>query len=61
MAARGQPFFTENFTTNLDSIELFLDREGRPAFRRLLARIFDEVLPIILNDALCDLTIFCKA
>ncbi len=23
MAARGQPFFTENFTTNLDSIELF--------------------------------------
>jgi len=37
MAARGQPFFTENFTTNLDSIELFLDREGRPAFRRLLS------------------------
>jgi len=47
MAARGQPFFTENFTTNLESIELFLGREGRPAFRRLLARIFDDVLPII--------------
>ena len=47
MAGRGQPFFTENFTANLDSIELFLGREGRPAFRRLFARIFDDVLPII--------------
>ena len=47
MAARGEPFFTENFTANLDSIESFLGREGSPAFRRLLARLFDDLLPMI--------------
>jgi len=47
MAVRGRPFFTQNFTANLDSIQLFLGREGKPAFRRLLARIFDDVWPMI--------------
>ena len=47
MAARARPFFTENFAANLDSVRLFLEPEGRSAFRRLLGRIFDDIVPAL--------------
>jgi len=47
MAARVRPFFTENFATNLDSLRLFLEPEGRSAFRRLLGRLFDDIVPTL--------------
>lgn len=45
MSGRAQPFFTENFAANLDSIRVFLEAEGRPAFQRLLGRLFDDIVP----------------
>ena len=45
MAGRFRPFFTENFAANLDAVRVFLEPEGRSAFRRLLDRLFDEVVP----------------
>ncbi len=45
MAARVRPFFTQNFAANLDSIRLFLEPEGRSAFRQLLSRIFEDIVP----------------
>lgn len=45
MAARLRPLFSENFAANLDSVRLFLEPEGRSAFRRLLGRLFDEIVP----------------
>lgn len=47
MAAKVRPFFTGNFSANLDSIRLFLEPEGRPAFRRLLGRLFDDIVPTL--------------
>jgi plasmid stabilization system protein ParE len=47
MAARLRPLFTENFAANLDSIRLFLDPNGRSAFRRLLDRLFDDIVPTL--------------
>ena len=47
MAARVQALFTENFSANLESVRLFLEPEGRPAFRRLLGRLFDEIVPTL--------------
>src|SRR3989338_2107312 len=47
MAARHRPLFTENFAANLDSIRLFLEPEGRSAFRRLLGRLFDDIVPTL--------------
>ena len=47
MAAKVRPLFTENFAANLDSVRLFLEPEGRSAFRRLLGRIFDDIVPAL--------------
>jgi len=47
MAAKARLLFTRNFASNLDSIEQFLGREGGSAFKRLLARIFDDICPLL--------------
>jgi len=47
MAGRPRPFFTENFAGNLESIRLFLGQEGRSAFRRLVDRLFDDIVPTL--------------
>jgi plasmid stabilization system protein ParE len=47
MAARVRPYFTENFAANLDSVSLFLEPEGRSAFRRLLDRLFNDIVPTL--------------
>jgi|SRR5712692_6755355 len=47
MAGRVTPLFTENFAANLDSVRLFLEPEGRTAFRRLLSRLFDDIVPTL--------------
>jgi hypothetical protein len=47
MAARRRPLFTENFAANLESVRLFLEPDGRSAFRRLLDRLFDDIVPIL--------------
>ena len=47
MAAKVRPFFTENFSANLDAVRLFLEPEGRPAFRRLVSRLFDDTVPTL--------------
>ncbi len=47
MAARTRPLFTENFAANLESVRLFLEPEGRSAFRRLLGRLFDDIVPTL--------------
>jgi len=44
---RRAPVFTESFANNLDSIRLFLEPEGRLAFRRLLDRLFDDIVPML--------------
>lgn len=44
MAGRVRPLFTENFAANLESVRLFLEPEGRPAFGRLLSRLFDDIV-----------------
>jgi plasmid stabilization system protein ParE len=48
MAARRlSPVFTENFANNLEAIRLFLEPEGKAAFRRLLDRLFHEICPTL--------------
>lgn len=47
MAARVRPFFTENFAANLESIRLFLEPEGRSAFRRVVGPLFDDIVPTL--------------
>ncbi len=47
MAASLRPYFSENFAANLDSVRLFLEPEGRVAFRRLLDRLFDDIVPTL--------------
>ena len=47
MAARLRPLFTENFAANLESVRLFLEPDGRPAFRRLLDRLFEDIVPTL--------------
>src|SRR3972149_113976 len=47
MAARLRPLFTENFAANLESVRLFLEPDGRSAFRRLLDRLFDDIAPTL--------------
>lgn len=42
-----QPIFTENFSANLDEIEVFLGGEGNRAFERLLDRLFEDMVPMI--------------
>ncbi|MFZ5876073.1 MAG: type II toxin-antitoxin system RelE/ParE family toxin [Nitrospirota bacterium] len=44
---RFAPVFTHNFLSNLDAIETFLKPEGRTAFRRLLDRLFDDIVPML--------------
>ncbi len=48
MAARDAiPVFTENFPRNLEAIRTFLGTEGRPAYDRLLDRLFDDIIPSV--------------
>jgi plasmid stabilization system protein ParE len=47
MAGRLRPFFTENFAANLDAVSVFLEPEGRSAFRRLLDRLFEDIVPTL--------------
>jgi plasmid stabilization system protein ParE len=47
MAARAKLLFTENFAANLDTIQSFLEPEGRSAFQRLLSRLFDDICPTL--------------
>lgn len=44
---RKRPVVTENFAGNLDSIQEFLKREGDLAFRRLLSRLFRQIIPTL--------------
>ncbi|HET8760358.1 MAG TPA: type II toxin-antitoxin system RelE/ParE family toxin, partial [Nitrospiria bacterium] len=44
---RFAPVFTQNFLSNLDAIEAFLTPEGITAFRRLLDRLFDDIVPML--------------
>jgi len=45
--AANRPVFTENFSENLSAIQTFLSPEGSAAFQRLLARLFDETIPML--------------
>ena len=47
MAGMPRPFFTENFAANLDAIRLFLEPEGESAFRGLVGRLFDDLVPTL--------------
>ena len=47
MAAKATLHFTDNFNANLEAIELFLKREGRSVFQRLLDRLFDDICPMV--------------
>ncbi len=48
MAAK-RPVFTENFSINLTAIQAFLGPEGEKAFKRLLRRLFDDVIPTLCH------------
>lgn len=47
MAGKVRPLFSENFAANLESVRLFLEPEGRPAFGWLLSRLFDDIVPTL--------------
>ena len=47
MAGRVRSYFTENFAVNLESVRLYLEPEGRAAFRQVLARLFDDIIPTL--------------
>jgi plasmid stabilization system protein ParE len=44
---RLAPVFTQNFAENLDAIQTFLGDEGRSAFRHLVDRLLDDVVPTL--------------
>ncbi len=46
---RFAPVFAENFLRNLDAIETFLKPEGPPAFQRLLDRLLDDIIPMLIR------------
>lgn len=46
---RFTPVFTQNFLSNLDAIEIFLKPEGIASFRRLLDRVFDDIVPMLTS------------
>lgn len=45
--AGKRPVFTENFSANLTAIESFLSQERASAFKRLLGRLFDDIIPTL--------------
>lgn len=45
--AGKRPIFTENFSANLTAMQTFLGPEGAAAFRRLLDRLFDDIIPTL--------------
>ena len=45
--AGKRPVFTENFSSNLLAIHSFLGSEGDSAYQRLLARLFEDIVPTI--------------
>jgi len=44
---RLSPVFADNFLRNLDGTESFLKPEGASAFRRLLDRFLDDIIPLL--------------
>lgn len=46
---RLTPVFTENFAKNLDAIQAFLGDEGRGAHARLLDRLFEDLIPTLMQ------------
>ena len=46
MAAK-RPIFTENFSVNLSTIQTFLGERGTDSYRRLLDRLYDDIIPIL--------------
>ena len=45
--ADKRPVFTDNFSTNLKAIEVFLGPEGTRAYQRLLDQLFDDIIPTL--------------
>ena len=45
--ADTRPLFTEHFSANLSAIETFLGPAGAAAYRRLLRRLFDDIIPTL--------------
>ncbi len=45
--AGKRPRFTENFSSNLTTIEEFVAPHSRTAFHRLLDRLFDDIIPTL--------------
>ena len=45
--AGKRPRFTENFSSNLTTIEEFVAPHSRTAFHRFLDRLFDEIIPTL--------------
>lgn len=41
------PVFTENFIRNLDAIQFFLKPGGSHAFKALLDRLFNDIVPLL--------------
>ncbi len=51
--AGKRPVFTENFSVNLSAIEAFLGVDGAPAYQRLLDRVFDDIVPNLIQFPQC--------
>ncbi len=45
--ADKKPVFTENFSANLTTIQDFLGPERANVYQRLLARLFDDIIPTL--------------
>jgi hypothetical protein len=59
--AGKQPRFTENFSTNLTTIEEFLGSHGGRAFHRFLDRLFDDVIPTLCRFPLSGRSFLTRA
>lgn len=47
MGGKLQPFFSENFTSNLDEIRAFMESKGSLTFERIMDRLFDDIIPLL--------------
>ena len=59
--AGKRPVFTENFSANLTAIQAFVGPEGEKAFKRLLGRLFDDVIPTLCRFPLSGRGFFARA
>ena len=59
--AGKRPVFTENFSANLTAIQAFVGAEGEKAFKGLLGRLFDEVIPTLCRFPLSGRAFFPRA